>query len=28
VEYIAPGRVLRAEIEPELKHVAGILENG
>jgi len=28
VDYIAPGRVLRAEIEPVLKHVAGVADNG
>jgi len=28
VDYIAPGRVLRSEIEPVLKHVAGIADNG
>jgi thiol-disulfide isomerase/thioredoxin len=28
VDYIAPGRVLRAEIEPVLKKVAGVQDNG
>ena len=28
VDYIAPGRVLRAEIEPVLRHVAGLDKNG
>jgi len=28
VDYIAPGRVLRGEIEPVLKRVAGVPENG
>jgi len=28
VDYIAPGRVLRAEIEPVLKHIAGVESNG
>jgi len=28
VDYIAPGRVLRSEIEPVLKHIAGIPDNG
>ncbi len=28
VEYIAPGRVLRFEIEPEIQHVLGMTSNG